>query len=156
MPVPRVDIAAVLATFRFASAELGSEEAGMAVAMRAFALSVRGQIERRPRQLILECTCEHFDVALDDLLGDGRTSTVSRARRAAAWLLRANGYSYGETAKALGRKNNTDAIRACHSVDRHEDLQAEVAQVAGMIAERLPAVKGAPVIWPKVERKTCA
>ena len=71
--MPRVDIASVLETFRFASAELGSEEAGMAVAMRAFALSVRGK----------------------------------------------------------------------------DELLTEAAQVAGMIADRLPEVKGAPVVWPK-------
>ena len=33
--------------------------------------------------------------------------------------------------------------------DGDDELLTEAAQVAGMIADRLPEVKGAPVVWPK-------
>ena len=135
----RIDIHAACETFRFARAELGSDEAAMAVVLSAYARTATGAIERRPKQVILECCCERFDVTLDELLGDGRTSTVSKARRSAAWLLHASGYSYNETSAVLGRKRQTDAIRACQRVDTNPKMQAEVAVVAGMIAERVPA-----------------
>jgi chromosomal replication initiation ATPase DnaA len=144
----RIDITAAVETFRFARAELGSDEAAMAVVLSAYAHTSGGAIERRPKQLILQCVCERFDVAIDDMLGESVTSTVSRARRVAMWILHASGYSYREAGERVNRKR-TDAIRACQSVDRHEELQAETAEVARMIAERLPAVKGAPVVWPR-------
>jgi chromosomal replication initiation ATPase DnaA len=145
---PHVDIRAVLETFRFASAELGSEEAGMAVAMRAFAMNSKGQVERRPPQLILDCTCERFEVTREELIGPSQKHRVARARRAAMWLLYANGQSYQETATWVGRKTAEEAMRSIRTVEGDEELQREIGAVAAMIAERLPDVKGAPVIWP--------
>ena len=139
----------VVATFEFASAELGSKRLGMAVAMRAYALSVGGQVELTPHQLILECVCEVFDVTLPELLGPSQKHNVARARRAAQWLLKANGYSYSKSAEHTGRKTSAEAYRSCQAVKGDDELQREIGAVAGMIADRLPTVKGAPVIWPR-------
>jgi chromosomal replication initiation ATPase DnaA len=142
-------MAAVLATFHFATAETGSEEEGMAIAMRAFAMSTSGHVTRRPMKIILDCACQHFAVTLDELLGPTIKRHIARARRTTMWLLRANGYTWQEAAEAVGRNQHTDAMRACRIVDRDEGLLAEAAAVARLIADSLPEVKAAPVVWPR-------
>jgi hypothetical protein len=148
-----VDISAVVETYEFALAELGSKSEAMAVAMRAYSMSSSGLVERTPRELVFEVVCEHFHVTVSRVLGKSRVGELPKARRAVMYLLKAGGYSNREAAEAVGRNQPQETVGACHTVDRNPSTANEVAGLARLIAERLPAPPRRLAIYPNASSK---
>ena len=93
--------------------------------------------------------CSHYQVGMVDVLGRARRHPLPSARRAIMYLLKAGGYSNREAAAAVGRHQPNEAIGACHTVDNNPALSAEVAHLAGLIAERLPEPQKRIAIYPR-------
>lgn len=74
------------------------------------------------RDLIREAA-DLYGVAPVDIVGGKRTHAVSKARHAAAWLLRRTGMSYPEIGRSIGC-DHTSALYACRKIDASPAVRA--------------------------------
>lgn len=67
---------------------------------------------------VIQCAARFYEVPACELVVAGRsTRQIARARHAAAWLLRNNGWSFGDIARLLGYADHTGARDACQKID---------------------------------------
>lgn len=150
MPAARTTALDAVALQRFLRSEGMDELEAMAVVLRSFS-SATGAARRRPPGLILEQVCRYYDLTPAELVSTYQPLRA-RARKVAMHLLHtAGGLSHREAAQAVGRRNRSEAIRACRAVDADVELLAEAAAIGREIEAGERPVR-APVIFRGVKQ----
>jgi hypothetical protein len=75
-------------------------------------------VNARPERVVA-AVADAFLVSASDVLGKNRHLTAVSARRAAAYLLRVQGFSFPEIGLLLGQRDHTTAM---HHVQRAEEI----------------------------------
>ncbi len=106
--------------------------------------SLLGSSKARPKHLsakqIIERTCKHFQIPLEDILGPKRDKDIVVPRQIAMYMLRSELHlSFPKIAKELGRKDHTTAIHSVEKITKESQLDANLRSTLSEIKERLYA-----------------
>lgn len=106
--------------------------------------SLLGSAKTRPKHLsakqIIERTCKHFQIPLEDILGPKRDKDIVVPRQIAMYMLRSELHlSFPKIARELGRKDHTTAIHSVEKITKESQLDAELRSTLSEIKERLYA-----------------
>ncbi len=106
--------------------------------------SLLGSAKARPKHLsakqIIERTCKHFQIPMEDILGPKRDKDIVVPRQIAMYMLRSELHlSFPKIARELGRKDHTTAIHSVEKITKESQLDAELRSTLSEIKERLYA-----------------
>ena len=106
--------------------------------------SLLGSSKSRPKHLsakqIIDRTCKHFQISLEDLLGPKRDKDIVVPRQIAMYILRSELHlSFPKIARELGRKDHTTAIHSVEKITKESQLDADLRSTISEIKERLYA-----------------
>jgi len=94
-----------------------------------------------PPALILRAVALEYGVRVPDILGRDRHRTIMTARRAVAYLLRADGRSYPEIGIELCQADHTSAIHACRMMAERLKKTAYAGRTITRILMRLELMR---------------
>jgi len=94
-----------------------------------------------PPALILRAVALEYGVRVPDILGRDRHRTIMTARRAVAYLLRADGRSYPEIGIELCQADHTSAIHACRMMFERLKKHGETRRTVTRILIRLELLR---------------
>lgn len=106
--------------------------------------SLLGSAKARPKHLsakqIVERTCKHFQIPMEDILGPKRDKDIVVPRQIAMYMLRSELHlSFPKIARELGRKDHTTAIHSVEKITKESQLDADLRSTLSEIKERLYA-----------------
>ncbi|MDB6151538.1 MAG: chromosomal replication initiator protein DnaA [Chthoniobacter sp.] len=106
--------------------------------------SLLGSAKARPKHLsakqIIERTCKHFQIPMEDILGPKRDKDIVVPRQIAMYMLRSELHlSFPKIARELGRKDHTTAIHSVEKITKESQLDADLRSTLSEIKERLYA-----------------
>ncbi|MBC7708014.1 chromosomal replication initiator protein DnaA, partial [Polaromonas sp.] len=106
--------------------------------------SLLGSTKTRPKHLsakqIIERTCKHFQIPMEDILGPKRDKDIVVPRQIAMYMLRSELHlSFPKIARELGRKDHTTAIHSVEKITKESQLDADLRSTLSEIKERLYA-----------------
>ncbi|MDL2341595.1 MAG: chromosomal replication initiator protein DnaA [Patescibacteria group bacterium] len=106
--------------------------------------SLLGSAKVRPKHLsakqIIERTCKHFQIPMEDILGPKRDKDIVVPRQIAMYMLRSELHlSFPKIARELGRKDHTTAIHSVEKITKESQLDADLRSTLSEIKERLYA-----------------
>lgn len=88
---------------------------------------------------IMDIVSKHFNVPLYQLVGNGRTAKISRARRVGMYLARrVTGNSFPVIARMFGRDNHTTVVSACQAVEADPELLVQVGWLEKKMDRPMP------------------
>ncbi|MDB5175766.1 MAG: dnaA [Candidatus Saccharibacteria bacterium] len=110
----------------------------------SIASSILGASKSRPKHLsakqIIERTARHFQIPMEDILGDKRDKDIVVPRQIAMYMLRSELHlSFPKIAKELGRKDHTTAMHSVNKIEKESRIDAELRTILSEIKERLYA-----------------
>jgi chromosomal replication initiator protein len=108
------------------------------------ATSLLGANKSRPKHLsakqIIERTARHFQIPMEDILGDKRDKDIVVPRQIAMYMLRSELHlSFPKIAKELGRKDHTTAMHSVNKIEKESRVDAGLRTILSEIKERLYA-----------------
>ncbi len=87
---------------------------------------------------VLAIVSEHFDISLNDILGQSRKKELVMPRQIAMYLLRETiKYSYPSIGLALGGRDHTTAMHACNKVQSEISRDEKIKQDINSIKQKL-------------------
>ena len=95
---------------------------------REIAAEEKGRVEAVRDDPILRGVADLYSVGVDPILDGNRSHRITRARHAAAWLMRRRGMSLGEVALVLG----VSKAQVCNAVQRVDGEPAMRALLLGL------------------------
>ena len=103
-----------------------------------------GSAKSRPKHLsakqIIERTCKHFQIPMEDILGPKRDKDIVVPRQIAMYMLRSELHlSFPKIARELGRKDHTTAIHSVDKITKESQRSADLRSTLSEIKERLYA-----------------
>ncbi len=106
--------------------------------------SLLGSAKARPKHLsakqIVERTCKHFQIQMEDILGPKRDKDIVVPRQIAMYMLRSELHlSFPKIARELGRKDHTTAIHSVEKITKESQLDPDLRSTLLEIKERLYA-----------------
>lgn len=108
------------------------------------ATTLLGSAKTRPKHLsakqIIERTCKHFQIPMEDILGPKRDKDIVVPRQVAMYMLRSELHlSFPKIARELGRKDHTTAIHSVEKIEKEVSFDADIRAAVAEIKERLYA-----------------